>query len=379
MDAVSEDQTVGLRYPKTVHDAVDTASLLWRYDVERREFLIGSAFAAGAVSAASRDWLIGNSRKELGYEGGTAFVSMSDVEQVRALGEEFERMSHTFGSQKIRRYMVDYLRHEVGPLLKRTRTEKVGRELLHVAAEFTAAAGYMAVDCNDLNLAERYYIQALRLADAADSRRYGAQVMATHMGHLALYAEHPREAVQLAEAARSGTRQKTEPLAAAVTWVVEARGYARMGDTLACQRALSQAERYFCRSNPSEAPRYLRYFQQAYLSDAFAHCFRDLNQPHKASEFARLALRDLPSTHTRRRAINTGILAHACLANNEPEEAAAHGLEVVRLASSLRSPRARNRIATLHAGFLPHQKAPGVAVFLKRADALLQQGSVQAV
>lgn len=89
----------------------------------------------------------------------------------------------------------------------------------------------MAVDCNELNLAERYYIQALRLADAADSRRHGAQVMATHMGHLALYAEHPREAVQLAEAARSGTRQKTEPLAAAVTWVVEARGYARMGDT----------------------------------------------------------------------------------------------------------------------------------------------------
>ncbi|MEW2400262.1 transcriptional regulator [Streptomyces sp. NPDC046862] len=376
MEAVSEDQTIGLRYPKTMEDAVATASRLWRYDVERREFLIGSVFAAGAVSAASRDWLIGSPREELAYTGTGTHVSMSDVEQVRALGDEFERLSHTFGSQRIRRHMVNYLRYDVGPLLKKSRSDKVGRELLNLAAEFTAAAGYMAVDCNELSLAERYYIQALGLANAADSRSYGAQVMATHMGHLALYADHPREAVQLAEAARAGTRNGDEPLATAVTWVVEARGYARMGEARACQRALSQAERHFCRSNPSEAPQYLQYFQQAYLSDAFAHCFRDLDQPDSASKFAALALRDLPQTHTRRRAINTGILAHASLHKKEPAEAAAHGIEVVQLTQQLHSPRALSRVARLRRDFIPHQKDADVATFLEEADGLLKRASV---
>ncbi|WAP56956.1 transcriptional regulator [Streptomyces sp. S465] len=377
MEMASEDQTIGLRYPRTLGCAVETVTRLWRYDVERRGFLTDSVFAAGAVSVASRDWLIGSPREDLSQHSRSTRVTMADVREVRALGDEFERLSHEFGSQRIRRHMVNYLRYDVGPLLKKSRTDTVGRALLQTAAEFTASAGYMAIDCNQLNLAERYYIQALALASAADSRHYGAQVMATHMGHLALYAEHPAEAVQLAEAARAGGRQNGEPLGIAVSWVVEARGHARMGDARACGRALSEAERHFGRSGPAhDSPPYLRYFKEAYLADAFAHCFRDLNQPKKASEYAMAALRDLPATHIRRRAINTGILAHANLSKDEPEEAARHGLEAVRLTRQLHSPRAFRRIARLRKRFDPYRQAPGVAAFLEQADGLVADAAV---
>lgn len=372
MDIVSEDHTIGLRYPRNTERAVDTARRLWRYDVESRGFLIDSAFAAGAVSAASRDWLIGGPREDVSYAGTDGRVTMADVRHLRALGNEFERLSHEFGAQRIRRHMINYLHFDVAPLLKKSRTDEVGRALLQTAAEFTAAAGYMAIDCNELNLAERYYILALGLAHAADSRDYGAQVMATHMGHLALYAQHPAEAVQLAEAARLGGRQRGGHLALAVAWVVEARGHARMGDGRACARALSEAEQHFDRSSPADdSATYLRYFKEAYLADAFAHCFRDLNEPAKACHYAQAALRGLPATHIRRRSINTGILAHADLTNHEPEAAARHGLEAVRLTRQLHSPRAFRRIARLRKRFEPYRGVPEVAAFVHQADTLL--------
>ncbi|MFF3285879.1 transcriptional regulator [Streptomyces sp. NPDC003023] len=372
MSVVSEDRTVGLRYPRSLESAVDTALRLWRFDVERRDFLFDSAaFATGAISAASRDWLIGRPREDLGHRGAGHRVTMADVREVRSLGDAFEQLSHKHGSQRIRFHMVNYLKYDIGPLLRKSRTDDVGRALVQTAAEFTASAGYMAVDCNELDLAQRYYIQALGLAEAAGLRDYGSQIIATHMGHLELYAQRPGEAVALAQAARSGGRQRGGPLALAVAWVVEARGHARLGDARASALALSQAERHFCRSNASDdsAP-YLRYFNEAYLADAFAHCFRDLDQPDRAAHYAEAALHDLPSTHLRRRAINTGILAHAALSDGEPEQAAEYGCEAVRLTRQLHSPRAFRRIDRLRRRFVPFEGVPDVAAFLQEADGL---------
>ncbi|MER5726823.1 transcriptional regulator [Streptomyces sp. NPDC002138] len=372
MRVMSEDQTIGLRYPRNAERAVETALRLWRFDVEQSDFLTNSAFVAGAVSAASRDWLIGGPVENLTYYSGSSRVSMSDVRQVRALGNEFERLSHEFGSFRIRRHMINYLRYDVAPLLKKSRSDEVGRALLQTAAEFTAAAGYMAIDCNKLSLSQRYYTLALGMANAADSREYGAQVMATHLGHLALYAQHPAEAVQLAVAARSRGHRRDDPLAHAVAWVVEARGYARLGDARASSMALVEAERHFGRSRSTDdsAP-YLSYFKEAYLADAFAHCFRDLKQPAKARHYAEAALNDLPETYVRRRSINTGILAHASLLDNEPEEAARHGLEALRLTRQLHSPRAFRRIARLRKQFEPYPRSAEVSAFLHGSAELL--------
>ncbi|MGP4001973.1 transcriptional regulator [Streptomyces sp. 8N706] len=346
--------------------------------MERREFLIGSMFVPGAVSASSRDWLIGPSFDQLALGGGGSRVSMDNVREVRALGDGFERLSHQFGAKLIRWHMVNFLQHDVAPLLRGSRTEAVGRALFQTAAEFTASAGYMAVDCNELGLAGRYYTLALRLADAGGSRDYGAQVMATHLGHLSLYAGYPGEAVQLAQAAREGGRQKGTPLAAAVSWAVEARGHARMGDAPACARALSEAERHFHRSAATDnAASYLSYFKEAYLADTFAHCFRDLQLPVKAKEHARAALGMLPVTHIRRRSINTAILADASLSQGEPDAAAQHALEAVRLTRKLHSPRGFQRIARLRKRFAPHTTVPGVAEFTREADVLLANASLR--
>ena len=62
----------------------------------------------------------------------------------------------------------------------------------------------MAVDTGQPGLAQRYYIQALRLAQAAGDRGYGGYVLAASMSHLAAQLGNPREIAQLARAAQEG-------------------------------------------------------------------------------------------------------------------------------------------------------------------------------
>jgi hypothetical protein len=44
---------LGLRFTPSLHDTIETVTTLWRSDVERRQFIINSAFAAGAYASAA--------------------------------------------------------------------------------------------------------------------------------------------------------------------------------------------------------------------------------------------------------------------------------------------------------------------------------------
>ncbi|MFB7175703.1 transcriptional regulator, partial [Streptomyces sp. NPDC056254] len=49
---------VGLQFSPTVIGAIEQVCELWRSDVGRRDFLVGSSVAASALVEPSRDWLI---------------------------------------------------------------------------------------------------------------------------------------------------------------------------------------------------------------------------------------------------------------------------------------------------------------------------------
>ena len=87
-------------------------------------------------------------------------------------------LDHRFGSGHVRPVVVHYLNSVVSGLLAGSYREAVGRELFAAVARLTELAGYMAVDTGQPGLAQRYYIQALRLAQAAGDRGYGGYVLA---------------------------------------------------------------------------------------------------------------------------------------------------------------------------------------------------------
>ncbi len=139
-------------------------------------------------------------------------------------------------------------------------------------------------------MGQRYFVQALRLAQSAADRRLACSVLSA-MSHRATFLGHLTEAASLARAARTGLRDQATPALTSQFLAMQARALARAGDTSGCHAALAAAERSFEPFEPGRDPEFISYFTQAELAAEIAHCFRDLGDARSASDHAALAVR----------------------------------------------------------------------------------------
>lgn len=185
-----------------------------------------------------------------------------------------------------------FLRSGVLPLLSEKQSRDVGNALQEVAAEATLLAAWMAYDAGLHGLAQRYFVQALQLADAAGARLLGASILDA-MSHQATFLGHTHEAVNLARAARAGAAGMATPSLEAHFHAMEARALAAGGDSSAADRALSASVRVFERREAGSDPEWFSYFDDAELSAEFGHCFRDLGRSKDAVTYAERAMSGL--------------------------------------------------------------------------------------
>lgn len=367
---------VGLQFAPTVLAAVEHACELWRSDVGRRDFLSGSAVASSALVEPSRDWLISNSDAQVARTAGPR-VGASDVRAVRSTTEALSTLDHRYGSGHIRPVVVHYLNSVVSGLLTGSYSEEVGRELFAATARLTELAGYMAVDTGQLGLAQRYYIQALRMSQAADDRAFGGYVLAASMSHLAATLGNPREISQLARAAQEGARRRVTPRVEAMFYAAEARGYAVLGDARAygpaVERALTSMELAENGEGADDDPAWIKHFDRSYLGDEVAHCLLDLERPTEAAERADESLAMLPEPRVRRRVIGLFLLATAQLRARELEHACHTGTQAVQLLGQLRSDRGSEYLSDFRDRLKPFQDEPVVREFAARTE--LQQAA----
>ncbi|MEU4742810.1 hypothetical protein AB0G02_20425, partial [Actinosynnema sp. NPDC023658] len=256
----------------------------------------------------SRDWLITEPDQEVASPGPFP-VGAADVAAARAATTAFADLDHCFGSGGIRAGVVHYLDSIVSGLLTGSRDDVIGRQLLATATRLTELAGYMAVDTGQPGLAQRYYIQALRLSRATDDQGIGAYVLASGMSRVALTSGSPREAVQLARVAQEGARGRGAPTAEAVCLAAQARGHALLGDARACERAVGKAVEVLEQVGPDGKPGWAEHVDRSYLAEERARCLRDLDQPAAAARWALEALRGCPPDRARRRALRLLLLA----------------------------------------------------------------------
>jgi hypothetical protein len=113
----------------------------------------------------------------------------------------------------------------------------------------------MAYDSGVHGVAQRYFIQALRLAQASNDRLLAGSIVDA-MSHQATFLRRPREAANLARAALSGTKGRATATLTAHFHAMEARALACAGDVRASQLALSNAVRNFERREPANDPAY---------------------------------------------------------------------------------------------------------------------------
>lgn len=393
----------GLEFAATPSEATDIVSGLWRKDSGSHSELRKIAFTPAGLVVPSRDWLIGRpdervargeapetghpvrvpaqgrgplaarsrlERMEQVERGPGQRVSHGDIAALRSVGELFRALDHAYGGGHARQALVRYLEHEAEPMLRGSYGEQVGRRLFAATADLTRLAGWTAYDIAAHGLAQRYFVQSLRLAQAAGDRAYGSYVLVT-MSRQAVYLGHGREAVQLARVAQQGVGASAAPAVQALLHAAEARGHGVLGEVRACTASLARAERALEAARPGEeVPYWARFFDEAQLADEFGHCHRDLQQYRAAVQHAERSLQLRGSGFARSRLFCRVVLATARLGLGEIDQACALGAEAAQAAAEMRSVRAHEYVRDFERRLEPYRDAAPVRGYRDRVAAL---------
>lgn len=382
----------GLEFAATPEEAVDIVSGIWRKDSGSHAELRKIAFTPAGLVVPSRDWLIGRADdkvargeqpvrvptqgrpavpRQRGAERGPGQrVTGGDIAALRSVGELFRSLDNMYGGGHARQALVRYLEHECEPMLRGTYGEQTGRRLFAAAADLTRLAGWTSYDIAAHGLAQRYFVQSLRLAQAAGDRAYGSYVLIT-MSRQAVYLGHGREAVQLARVAQQGVGTNAPPVVQALLHSVEGRGHGVLGEVRACTGALVRAERALEAARPGdEVPYWARFFDEAQLADEFGHAYRDLQQFRAAAQHAERSLQLRAPAYARSRLFCRVVLASARLGLGELDQACALGAEAAGAAVEMRSVRAIEYIRDFEKRLEPYKDAAPVRGYRDKVAAM---------
>ncbi|MFD5032751.1 regulator [Streptomyces sp. NPDC058220] len=384
----------GLEFASTPEEAVDIVAGLWRKDSGSHAELRKIAFTPAGLVVPSRDWLIGRADERVGHpdlapQTGARVpvqvrtpapgvprprterttgqkVTAGDVSALRSVGDLFRTLDHAYGGGHARQALVRYLEHEAEPMLRGRYGEATGRRLFAVAADLTRLAGWTSYDIAAHGLAQRYFVQALRLAQASGDRAYGSYVLVT-MSRQAVYLGHGREAVQLTRVAQQGIGASAPPVVQALLHSAEARGHGVLGEVRACTASLVRAERALETARPGDdVPHWARFFDEAQLADEFGHCHLDLQQYRTAVQYAERSLQLRAPAYARSRLFCRVVLASARLGLGELDQACLLGAEAAQQAGEMRSARAVEYVREFERRLEPYRDAAAVRNYRDR-------------
>jgi len=331
-----------LVYPATVAEAAGNLAQLWQADLSHPALSWGQP-EPYAWNDASLRWLVDSGTTPGSDPPRPVRIGLADVERFRATVEMFRQLDDRFGGGHARTALIQYLNADADRLLNGQYTQTIGRALFSAVAEATLLAAWMSYDSMPgAALAQRYFVQALALAQAGGDRLLGASILDA-MSHQATYLGRYSEAANLARAARTGTQGIATPTLVSHFHTMEARALARIGDATGCDRALADAVHEFERRTPDSDPPWIQYFNESELSAEFGHCLSDLGRPTQAAQYASASVAAVDDlTFLRSDFFATIILADAHMAAGEAEQACGVALKALAAGEQIRSARCVN-------------------------------------
>lgn len=351
---------------RTVADARRVTTDLSGRDMKRRNFLLGSTFNAAAFAEPALHWAMFGQDASVAHEGGGQ-VRRADVARIRQTVRAFRQLDRDQGGGELRDTVVRHLSGVARGKLSGSYTDAVGRALFSAVAELTELAGWLSFDSGRHALAQRYHIQALRLAQAGEDQVYGANVLA-NMACQAAYLGHGWEAVQLARVAQSGpVGQRLPARVRALVLAMEARGHGAMGDEPACARALRASEDELGNAASQDCPTWGDYFDEAELAHEFAHCHRDLGLPRQTQRFAHEAINLRRDGFSRRHAQDLLFVAAAQVEQRNLEGACATAYDALGVATSVSSVQCDDYVRDFRRRLEPFAHEPVVRDFSSQA------------
>lgn len=372
---------VGLSFPRDVPGAVRAATELYRLDPHPGRGIwpsLAGSFAVTAYATPVSRWLIRPADATVARtapasaERSGGRVGHSDVSKLREAAEEARRWDSKYGGGDWRSSMVpECLRTDAAALLLGSYSEDVGRSLFRATAELTRLAGWMAFDTGQQEAAQRYYIQALRLARAAADVPLGGYVLAS-MSLQATYRGFTDEGVDLAQAALERNRSLATARTMSFFHLVEARALAKANDAAGCGSALSAAEGWLERSREGDGdPSWLDFYAYDRLAADAAECYSDLRLPGQVRRFTAHALSEPTEAFVRSHGLRLVVAAVAELESGNLDEACAVGARAVEVAGRISSARTTDYVRDLLHRMKPYEHEPLVRELQEQARPLL--------
>ncbi|MGH3341568.1 MAG: hypothetical protein ACRDPK_01555 [Carbonactinosporaceae bacterium] len=338
MDARDDAALLGLDYAERPTESLERVTGLLRTDLSGDASAEAPSLNAASWNEVMLQWLLPAS-DEPGSTPQRSLISAATVETVQVTTEMFAKLDYRFGGGHARMAVLQYLDTDVMPLWRDADpTSPLDRELMEATAALLRLVGWTAYDSGLHGMAQRYLVQALRLADAAGARMLGGRILAG-MSHQANFLGYHDHAVKLARAARQGAHDQATPTAMMLFYAMEARAHAAKGDAASSTKALSRAERLFDRRNPDDDPAWLLYFDEAELAAEFAHCYRDIGEGPEAEKWAAHSIATSEALYVRSLSFVRTVLATSHIQQGEVEQGLAVADEVVSTTAGLRSAR----------------------------------------
>lgn len=346
---------LGLQWSPTAGSTVDTAVELWKADMRRRTVIAGAAWAMASCSPAQR-WLQDPDDADLSHVGRRR-VGQADIDTMWTMCSAFAATDHHLGGGYARSTLVQFLDEVVGPLLNGTYDDAKGRQLFAAAARLADICGFMSFDSGRHGLAQRYFVQALRLAKASGNRALGAHILAD-MSMPALHLGRASEAVALAEAGSRTAQGCGAPSIAARCLALEARAYAASGAARVCHKKMRDAESALERAHPSAEPVWNRFFTERQLGAEFMYASSSLGEQDRVRRLAPDVIRD--SSGMERRQVLVGTRFAASYVDEDIDHACAILRETLPAATGLTSTRGLDTINAVRRKLAKHSDRPAV-------------------
>lgn len=351
----------GAQYAPRSAQAVDLLATLTSADLLDSPALAASAWVSAVAPSVIAGYLFAEPQRVVS-PGLLAESSVDIAGRIRATIRCLMGLDFQFGGGHTRKMLLIYWNTEIVPALRRRYPEVIRRDVMSAAADAAQLLGWSAYDAGRHGVAQRYFVQGLRLAREANDRLMGGQIL-SNLSHQANYLGNFSEAIQFARAAQAATVGEASATVRAMFFAMEARALASIGDARGCAAVLHRAEQAFDQSNPRQDPDWISYFDTWELAGEAAHCFRDLRRPRETQLFVARAI-DQIHTPARTRAFIDMVGAAGALRAGDLDQAVSIATDAVRLAGALRSSRYLRYVTDFH-GSLTEKNAshPSVRAF----------------
>jgi transcriptional regulator with XRE-family HTH domain len=334
-----------LEYRDVAH-AVLVLSKLWQLDSLRRRSIIEKALFTGVFGPASRQALVMPPDTVIAGSGRFK-VTVADIELLEDHTRLYGRLDAQHGGGKFRSVFAAFLDTHVTPLLNGAFSAQLGRRLYGSVVDAVLALASMAHDDQLPGLAQRYDLQAMRLAQAVGDRARIARVhihqarLAAAQGDRRDVLTHARSAVVVSEG--------TSPLVKAYATITEARAWAFNGSPDQTLEAVRRARQSFNRSGPSATPSWLTWFDRFELEGQAAWALAVAGLVEPGAQALETAL-SIPSDRTRDVVELMITAAELARLRGDLSEHAALAKRAGEMSRRVMSRRLAGRIARLAAG-----------------------------